>query len=93
MAAKYSLILAHVDEPAPLRLEQICNRHGMTKVEMMSRLIKWFSLQDDKIQTAVLEAMTKGSMAGVAKSVLKSVLGQHLNAAAKSPDHRRLIVP
>ena len=70
MAVKYSLILAHVDEPAPLRLEEICKRRGMTKVEMMTRLIKWFSLQDDKTQTAVLEAMTEESMAGVAKSVL-----------------------
>ena len=70
-AAKYSLLLAHLDKSAMHRLEMICKRRGMTKVEMMSRLIKWSSLQDDRTQIVVLEAITKESMAGVAKWVLR----------------------
>jgi hypothetical protein len=73
MAANYLIVRFKSDAAAKDRLELICKRRGMTRVEMMSRLIKWFSLQDDKIQSKVLEAMTKESMVGVAKTVLKRV--------------------
>jgi hypothetical protein len=71
MATKHSIVLVQLDNLTKDRLKLICKRRGMTRVEMVSRLVRWFSLQDDYTQNAVVEAVVKGSMAGVARSVLK----------------------
>jgi len=71
MAAKRLIVLVQLEGSTKERLKLICKRRGMTRVEMVSRLVRWFSLQDDHIQNAVVEAVVKGSMAVVAKAVLK----------------------
>ena len=71
MAAKRSIIRVQLDTSAKDRLDAICKRRGMTQVAMVSRLVNWFSLQDDYIQTAVLQTLSEGSMAAVAKTLLK----------------------
>lgn len=60
-----------LDTAAKDRLETICKHRGMTQIAVMSRLVNWFSLQDDYIQTAVLQTLSDASMATLAKSLLK----------------------
>ena len=71
MSAKRSIMRIQLDTTAKDRLETICKRRGMTQIAVMSRLVNWFSLQDDYIQTAVLQTLSDASMAHLAKSLLK----------------------
>jgi hypothetical protein len=73
MAAKRSIMRIQLDITAKDRLEVICKRRGMTQIAVMSRLVNWFSLQDDYIQTAVLQTLSDASMATLAKSLLKQL--------------------
>jgi hypothetical protein len=73
MAAKRSIMRIQLDTAAKDRLDVICKRRGMTQIAMMSRLVNWFSVQDDYIQTAVLQTLSEGSMASLAKSLLKKL--------------------
>jgi hypothetical protein len=45
----------------------------MTQIALMSRLVNWFSLQDDFVQTAVLATLSDASIAALAKSLLKKI--------------------
>ena len=51
----------------------ICKRRGMTQIAVMSRLVNWFSLQDDYIQATVLHGLSESSMQALAKSLLKKL--------------------
>jgi hypothetical protein len=73
MAAKRSIMRIQLDTAAKDRLDVICKRRGMTQIAVMSRLVNWFSTQDDYIQTAVLHTLSEGSMATLAKSLLKKL--------------------
>jgi hypothetical protein len=73
MTAKRSIMRIQLDTVAKDRLDAICKRRGMTQIAMMSRLVNWFSSQDDYIQTAVLHTLSDGSMATLAKSLLKKI--------------------
>jgi hypothetical protein len=73
MSAKRSIMRVQLDTAAKDRLDTICNRRGMTQIAMMSRLVNWFSVQDDFIQTAVLHTLSDASMAKLAKTLLKQL--------------------
>jgi hypothetical protein len=73
MTAKRSIMRIQMYTVAKDRLDAICKRRGMTQIAMMSRLVNWFSSQDDYIQTAVLHTLSDGSMATLAKSLLKKI--------------------
>jgi len=71
MAAKSSFVRIQLDTSAKERLDSPCKRRGMTQVAATSRLIHWFSHQDDAIQTVVLNTLSEGSTSALAKSLLK----------------------
>jgi hypothetical protein len=73
MSAKRSIMRIQLDTTAKDRLETICKRRGMTQIAMMTRLVNWFSAQDDYIQTAVLQSLSDASMATLAKTLLKQL--------------------
>jgi len=73
MAAKRSIMRIQLDTAAKDRLDAICKRRGMTQIAVMSRLVNWFSTQDDYIQTAVLHSLSGESMATLAKSLMKKL--------------------
>jgi len=73
MASKRSIMRIQLDMAAKDRLESLCERRGMTQIAVMSRLVNWFSLQDDYIQTAVLHTLSEESMSALAKSLLKKL--------------------
>jgi hypothetical protein len=73
MASKRSVMRIQLDGTSKDRLEVICKKRGMTQIAVMSRLVNWFSVQDDYVQTAVLQALSEGSMATLAKSFMKKL--------------------
>jgi hypothetical protein len=73
MAAKRSIMRIALAEGAKARVEGICQRRGMTQISLMSRVVNWFSEQDDRLQTDVLQTPTAGSSSAFAKSLLKKL--------------------
>jgi hypothetical protein len=61
--------------PAKTKLASLSDRHGMTQVAMMSRLVEWFASQDEKIQGAVMGHYPGEIEADVAKLILKRMAG------------------
>lgn len=57
--------------PAKAKLETLSDKHGMTQVAMMSRLVEWFASQSELIQGAVMGHYPPEIEADVAKLVLK----------------------
>jgi hypothetical protein len=49
----------------------VSDRHGMTQVAMMSRLVEWFANQDELLRPAVLRHYPQDIEAEVAKLILK----------------------
>ena len=73
MAAKRSILRIDPDEGAKDRIEAICQRRGMTQIALMSRVVKWFSEQDDHLQTDVLQNHAPGTTSALAKSLLRKL--------------------
>jgi hypothetical protein len=57
--------------PAKQKLSTLSDRHGMTQVAMMSRLVEWFASQNELIQGAVMGHYPGEIAADVAKLILK----------------------
>lgn len=56
---------------AKTKLSNLSDRHGMTQVAMMSRVVEWFATQSEMIQSAVLGRFPEEIEADVARLVLK----------------------
>ena len=55
----------------------------MTQITVMSRLVNWFAMQDDYVQTAVLATLSDNSMQSLAKTLLKKLSsGERVPSAA-----------
>jgi hypothetical protein len=71
MAAKRAIMRIQLDASAKNELDRLCEKRGMTQIAVMSRLVGWFIRQDDVIQTAVMETLSEGAMAQLARQLLK----------------------
>jgi hypothetical protein len=72
MSDKPSFVRIQLDTSAKGRLDGLCRRRGMTQVAAITRLMHWFSHQDDAIQTVILHSLSEGSMSALARSLLKN---------------------
>ena len=61
--------------PAKQMLSSLSDKHGMTQVSMMSRVVEWFSSQDELIQAACLGRYPEEIEKDVAKLILKRMTG------------------
>jgi hypothetical protein len=73
MAAKRAIMRVQLDMAAKDELDKLCDKRGMTQIAMMSRLVGWFVQQDEFIQTAVMGSVSEGTMARLAKQLLKKM--------------------
>jgi hypothetical protein len=62
--------------PAKQKLATLSDRHGMTQVAMMSRLVEWFAGQNELIQAAVMGHYPSEIESDVAKLILKRLTGE-----------------
>jgi hypothetical protein len=56
---------------AKQKIAMLSERHGMTQVTMMSRMVEWFAEQDQTIQAVVLGCYPGEIESDVAKLILK----------------------
>jgi hypothetical protein len=83
-AAKRSIMRIQLENSSKDRLESICKRRGMTQITVMSRLVDWFAMQDDYVQTAVLATLSDNSMQSLAKTLLKKIsTGERLPSSSE----------
>lgn len=61
---------------AKAKVEEISDHRGMTQFAILSRLVEWFAVQDDKLQAVVMGHYPKEIQADVAKLLLKDVTRQ-----------------
>lgn len=73
MSQGISIIRVQVNEGAKERLDSLCKRRGMTHIAVMSRLVNWFTTQDDIIQASVLNVMDEEALAPLASKLLKRI--------------------
>ena len=70
MGAKRAIIRLQLDRDAKVALDDLCETRGMTQISALSRLVLWFTKQDEVIQTAVLGGLSEQSMRALARQLL-----------------------
>ena len=55
--AKRAVIRLQLDIDAKRKLDDLCDKRGMTQISVLSRLVKWFGGQDDVVQASVLQLL------------------------------------
>ncbi|HLL90286.1 MAG TPA: hypothetical protein VK324_13385, partial [Tepidisphaeraceae bacterium] len=59
------------DPEAKRKLDQLCKDRGMTQIAVLSRLVGWFTRQNDLIQTAVLGQLKGRDLQDLAELLVK----------------------
>jgi hypothetical protein len=59
--------------PAKQKLSTLSDKHGMTQVAMMSRLVEWFASQNELIQSAMIGRYPSEIEGDIAKLILKKM--------------------
>lgn len=57
-------------------LQNLCDRLGMTQVAAASRVIEWFTAQNDVVQAAVLNLYPKDIRAEIAEMIIKRMAAE-----------------
>lgn len=76
MAGNRAIMRIQLDSSAKAELDKLCDKRGMTQIAVMSRLVGWFVRQDEVIQTAVMASLGEGTMASLAKQMLKQLASE-----------------
>jgi hypothetical protein len=61
-------------------LTSLCDRLGMTQVAATSRIIEWFTAQNDVVQAAILGLYPKDIRSEVAEMILKKMAAEKRKA-------------
>jgi hypothetical protein len=67
---KRAIVRLQLNLSAKKKLDDLCGTRGMTQLTVMSRLVDWFTDQDDVTQTAVLSRLAPESLAPMARKML-----------------------
>ncbi|MBI1368962.1 MAG: hypothetical protein GC162_09950 [Planctomycetes bacterium] len=78
------IIKIAVSPKAKAAIESMCQRYGMSQVELASRLYLWLSEQDELIQTAVLGILPESVAPDIAAMVLRKLAGESGTPAGRS---------
>jgi hypothetical protein len=70
-----SRIIVRIELTAPAKnsLEKLTDKHGMTQVAMLSRLVEWLANQTPAVQASVLAQFSAETQAETAKLIVKQM--------------------
>ena len=71
MSAKRAVVRLQLDLEAKRCLDDLCEKRGMTQIAVISRLVIWFTKQNDLIQTAIIGGLRPADLAALSKLLLK----------------------
>ncbi len=74
-----------LDREAREALLELCERTGMTQIAVMSRVLSWFSKQNEVIQSRVLGGLSDETVAELAKQMLTKMASGKLDSAGRVP--------
>ena len=69
------MINIELSPDAQRAVDDACDKSGMKKRELVARVLRWFSGQDDEIRALVLGAIPKSVAPMVARHLLESMAG------------------
>ena len=69
------MINIELTSEAQAAVDHACQAAGMKKRELVARVLRWFSIQDDEIRALVLGQIPKSIAPLVAKHLLESMTG------------------
>jgi len=70
---KRAIVRLQLDMGAKKKLDDLCDKRGMTQITVMSRLVDWFMGQEDVIQTAILSRLAPEALSPLAKKMLEKL--------------------
>ena len=70
-----SRIIVRIELTAPAKnaVEKLTDKHGMTQVAMLSRLVEWLANQNPAVQSAVLAQYSAETQAETTKMIIKQM--------------------
>jgi hypothetical protein len=74
-----------LDREAREALVKLCDRTGMTQIAVMSRVMSWFSKQNEVIQARVLGGLSDETVADLAKQMLQKMASGQLDSSGRIP--------
>jgi len=69
--ARRAVIRLELDVAAKQALDDLCELRGMTQIAVLSRLVKWFAVQDEVLQAAVLDLLSERRLGELAGALLE----------------------
>ena len=73
MSFKRAIIRLQLDREAKDALDELCHQRGMTQIAALSRLVRWFTRQDEVIQTSILGSLSDDSLQALAQRLLGKI--------------------
>ena len=70
-----SMINIELTQDAQKAVDEACDTAGMKKRELVARVLRWFSMQDDEIRALILGVIPKSVAPMVAQHLLESMAG------------------
>lgn len=74
---KRAIIRIQLDLAAKQALDALCEQRGMTQIAVMSRLVSWFSRQNEVVQASVLGSLSDAALAKLAKQLLAEIASRN----------------
>ena len=67
------ILLTELTPEARRRTSELCHKHGMTQLSLISQVIEWLADQDDAVRGAVLGQCQPEIAEDIAKLILKKM--------------------
>lgn len=81
MSAKRAVIRLQLDIAAKQALDKLCERRGMTQIAVLSRMVKWFVVQDEVVQASILGLMSEPTLGELSQILLKRMAAKSDSAS------------
>ncbi len=68
-------------------LDKLCERRGMTQIAVLSRVVRWFVVQDEIVQASILGLLSEAALGDLSR-VLLTRLASGDTDLSKGENHR-----
>lgn len=72
--SRRAIMRIELNENAKKQLEVLSERHGMTQIALMSRLVEYFASQSSSVQSAMIGRYPAAMRSTVAKLLIKQMV-------------------
>jgi hypothetical protein len=78
-SSRRAVIRLQLDVNAKRQIDDVTDKRGMTQIAVLSRLVKWFSRQDEVVQASILGLLSDDMLGD-----LSQILHKRLSTVSKS---------